>query len=103
MNCEELMSTSRAEPPDFDFVEEVPEDFFCPVTLEVLREPFQTACCGNHLSQEAANQLQQDQEPCPICKEILHVVPDKYFKCKVKELMVRCPKNNAQDVDGSEN
>ena len=89
------MSTSSEEAPDYDFVDEVPEDFFCPVTLEVLREPFQTACCGNHLSQEAANQLQQDQEPCPICKEPLHVVPDKYFQRKVKELKVRCPENNA--------
>ena len=77
---------------DYDFVEKPSEDFFCPVTFEVLREPFLTVCCGNHLSQEAADQLQRDQKPCPLCKEPFQAVPDKYFQRKVWDLKVRCPK-----------
>ena len=83
------------ELPDYDFIEKPPEDFFCPVTLEVLREPFLTVCCGNHLSEEAANQLQRDEKPCPLCKRPLQAVPDKYFKRKVGELNIRCPKKSA--------
>ena len=80
---------------DYDFVEKPSEDFFCPVTLEVLQEPFLTVCCGNHLSQEAANQLQRDQKPCPLCKQPLQAVPDKYFQRKVWDLKVRCPEKGA--------
>ena len=89
------MSSASRELTDYDFVEKPSEEFFCPVTLEVLQEPFLTVCCGNHLSKEAASQLQWDQKPCPLCKEPLQVVPDKFFRRKVKELQVRCPKNNA--------
>ena len=81
-DSEEELSTCSEELPnyDYDFVEKPSEDFFCPVTLEVLRDPFLTVCCGNHLSQEAAYQLQQDQKPCPLCKQPLQAVPDKYFQ-----------------------
>ena len=80
---------------EHNFVEKPSEEFFCPVTLDVLIEPFLTLCCGNHLSKEAANQLQREQKPCPLCKEQLQAVPDKFFSRKVKELKVRCPKNKA--------
>ena len=86
------MSLAFEELPDYHFVEKPSEDFLCPVTLEVLREPFLTVCCGNHLSQEAANQLQRNQKPCPLCKQPLQAVPDKFFERKVKELKVHCPK-----------
>ena len=80
---------------EHNFVEKPSEEFFCPVTLDVLKEPFLTLCCGNHLSKEVANQLQREQKPCPLCKEQLQAVPDKFFRRKVKELKVRCPKNKA--------
>ena len=75
---------------EYDFVEKPSEDFYCPVTFDLLREPFLTACCGNHLSQEAVTRLQG--QPCPVCKERnLNTIPDKYFKRKVNEFKVRCP------------
>ena len=77
-------------PAEYDFVEKPSEDFYCPITLELNREPFLTACCGNHLSQEAVTRLQG--QPCPVCKERnLSTVPDKYFKRKVNEFKIRCP------------
>ena len=39
---------------EYDFVEEPSQDYICPVTLELLRDPQQTTCCGHHLSLEAA-------------------------------------------------
>ena len=95
MCSEELPDYDYDYDYDYDFVEKPSEDFFCPITLEVLREPFLTVCCGHHLSQEATNQLQENQKPCPLCKQSLQTVPDKYFERKVKELKVRCPKRNA--------
>ena len=77
---------------EFDFVEEPSQDFFCPVTLELLTDPHQTTCCGNHLSQKAANTLQRDGKPCPMCKDPqLATIPDKFHKRRVSEIKVRCP------------
>ena len=84
------MASLPATEHEYDFVEKPSEDFYCPVTLDLLREPFLTACCGNHLSQDAVTRLQG--QPCPVCKESsLSTVPDKYFKRKVNEFKVRCP------------
>ena len=79
---------------ELDFVETPSRDFFCPVTQELLRrEPHQTLCCGNHISPEAVASLQKRGKPCPICKEAsLKTVPDKFFKRKVNEMKVRCPR-----------
>ena len=75
-----------------DFVEELSQDYQCPVTLEVLRDPQQTTCCGHHLSLEAATTLQRLGKSCPICNEPnLATMPDKFHKRKVNELKVRCP------------
>ena len=75
---------------DYDFVEKPSEDFYCPVTMDLLRDPFLTPCCGNHLSPAAVVRLQG--RPCPVCKEAsLIAVPDKFFQRKVNELKVRCP------------
>ena len=84
------MASLQAPEVDYDFVEKPSEDFFCPVTFDLLREPCLTLCCGNHLSPEAVTRLQG--QPCPVCKEPnLNPVPDKFFKRKVNELKVRCP------------
>lgn len=84
------MATSKTD--EFDFVKKPSRDNFCPITWELLREPHQTLCCGNHLSQEVVATLQKDDKPCPLCKEAsLETVPDKFFKRRVLELKIRCP------------
>jgi len=81
---------------EYDFVEEPSQDYICPVTLELLRDPQQTTCCGHHLSLEAATRLQQGGKPCPMCNESnLTTMPDKFYKRKVNELKVRCPNNGS--------
>ena len=75
---------------EYDFVEQPPGECFCPVSFAVLLEPYQTRCCGNHLSQEAYQRLQG--QPCPVCREEnLTAVDDKFHKRKVLSLKVRCP------------
>ena len=78
---------------EYDFVEQPPPpDFFCPVTFDVLLEPYQTSCCGNHLSETAYLQLVQDAEPCPVCKKkTFKANKDIYHKRRVSSLKVRCP------------
>ena len=89
------MASPSSPAEDVDFVEEPSRDFFCPVTLDILREPQQTLCCGNHISPEAVATLQKSGKPCPLCKEAdLKTLPDKFFKRKVNELKVRCPRKS---------
>ena len=81
---------------DFDFVERPSQDFFCPVSLELLTEPQQTSCCGHHLSPATATRLQMEEKPCPICNgKQWSAVLDKYHRRRVHEVRVRCwHKNN---------
>ena len=79
--------------PEYNFVEQPDQDCFCPVSLELLTEPYLTTCCGHHISQQAVDRLIRERKPCPMCKEgdfTAHV--DKYFKRKtINTLRVHCP------------
>ena len=85
-----MVASSKGRCSEYDFVEQPPEEYFCPVSFAVLLEPYQTRCCGNHLSQEAYQRLQG--QPCPVCREEnLTAVDDKFHKRRVLSLKVRCP------------
>ena len=90
---DEVEHTSREDASqDYDFVEQPDQDFYCPVSLEILLEPLQTYCCGQHISQKAADRLIKEGKPCPLCKdENFTTHQDKYFNRKVKQLKVCCP------------
>ena len=76
---------------EYDFIEQPSQEYFCPVTFELLVYPDQTTCCGHHISREAVERIQKDKKPCPMCKEAnLTIVPDKFFRRKVHELKVQC-------------
>ncbi len=77
---------------EYDFAEKPSKEFYCPVTFDLLLDPHQTDCCGNHLSQEAVAEIKRNRGPCPLCKKpALETHPDKFFKRKVNELGVYCP------------
>ena len=86
------LSYSTATEADFDFVNRPAQDFFCPVTFELLLNPQQTQCCGHHISETAAKVLKQENKPCPICKAAeIDTVLDKYHQRRVRQVQVRCP------------
>ena len=77
---------------EYDFVEKPGNEYFCPFTCELLKDPRQTNyCCGNHLSRTTAESLEVCSYPCPFCrKKPLKTTEDLFFKRKVMELKVRC-------------
>ena len=77
---------------EYDFVERPSEEFFCPVTFQLLLDPVQTnSCCSNHLSRAAAQKLEAEGKPCPICKAApLKTTDDRFFRKKVRQLKVQC-------------
>ena len=90
---------------DFDFVKRPSQDFFCPVSLELLLEPQQTSCCGHHLSLEVSTRLHREGKACPMCNaEQWSAVLDKYHRRRVHEVRVRCwHKDNGCDWAGEVN
>ena len=87
-----MMLGSEEAQSEYDFVEPPSCDFLCPVNFSVLLEPYQTNCCGNHLSEDAYLRLQKDRRPCPMCSEKkFEATKDKYHRRRVKSLAVRCP------------
>ena len=80
-----------------EFVEKPSEEYLCPVTFELLKDPRQTnSCCGKHLSGAAAKQLEARGQPCPLCKSApLKTTKDLFFKRKVMELKVYCSYKSA--------
>ena len=76
---------------EHDFVEKPSEEYFCPVTFELLTDPVETSCCGNNISRSTAERLQAEGKPCPLCQEVpLESTIAKYFKRKVMQLKVYC-------------
>ena len=84
-------SLSAVEREHYIFVQEPSQDIFCPVTLDVMHDPCQTRCCGNHLSLSAACRLKRMKKRCPLCKKIpLRFVEDKYFQRVVLGTKIHC-------------
>ena len=79
---------------DYDYVEKPPEESFCPVTSDLLREAYLTACCRNHLSSTAVTALHG--QPCPFCREpcLKNPVRNNLFESKVRKLKVYCQNKN---------
>ena len=86
-------SNIQGAEPEFDFVEEPDQDCLCPVSLELLLDPCQTSCCGQHISKQAADRLIRERKSCPMCKEDgFTAQQDKFFKRKfINTLKVHCP------------
>ena len=84
-----LRSPKPASEEELLFVEAQSEDFYCPVTLDILREPHLTSCCGKHLSQEAATRIQAGGGACPLCKAPRwSTMLDKHFQREAKSVFV---------------
>ena len=74
---------------EYDFVTEPEEDFFCPVTYDLLLQPQKSDCCGAIFSSRAVAVIQGNQ--CPLCnKENFTAQPDKCTRYRVYLLQVFC-------------
>ena len=73
------------------FVEQPSDDLFCPVTHRLMFQPHLTACCGKHLSHDAAIWIQRERGRCPLCRKLqLMTVLDERFRHQINKLHVFC-------------
>ena len=55
---------------DYEFVDEVPEDFACPICTLVQKEAQQVICCGKVYCKSCLEQLKKKRDKflCPNCR-----------------------------------
>lgn len=75
---------------DCVFVTEPPSKFFCPICVMILRDPYQTQCCGGHYCQCCVQQLVQRSTPCVNCGGVVRAFRDVSVTQKINALQVKC-------------
>ena len=88
----------------YQFVNPPPDDVICPLCLDIVEEPHQLTCCGQHICKKCGDKLkQQDSTPtqCPMCRYNEYgTVHDKYFERNVlKKLLIWCTEGCGQEVE----
>ena len=81
---------------DCDFVEKPPKavQSECPVCLLVLREPWQTICCGKSYCRVCIEQLKADKNVCPCCKKDIKDYPNIGLQQSLYDFKVYCVNKN---------
>ena len=76
---------------EYQFVNDLPEEYQCSICLSVLNDPHLTTCCGHHFCKECICKVAQANQACPMCKtEGFVAVIDKNVFRKIRALPVRC-------------
>ena len=75
---------------DCNFVSEPPPELLCPICVMVLRDPYQSLCCGGHYCQCCVQQLVEKNMPCTLCGGKVEIFRDVNVTLKVNSLQVKC-------------
>ena len=59
---------------DCAFVDEPPPELRCPLCRLILRDPFQSMCCGNLYCHCCIQELVKRNMPCALCRRKLNLV-----------------------------
>ena len=75
-----------------EFVDQVPEDYFCKLCKHVAREPTIASCCTEVLCKACIDAIIQDKKPCPSCEDVEteSLGPHKKYTSKILALEARC-------------
>ena len=82
---------SKLAKDQLKFVDPLGDEFDCPICLEILQEPYLTACCGNHFCEACVERVKKGANTCPLCQETpLSGMINKSLRRKLNELKVYC-------------
>ena len=74
-----------------EFVNQVPEDYFCKQCSHVAREPTITSCCGECFCKACVEVLIQEKESCPSCmQKRFNSLLQRKYQMKIIALKVHC-------------
>ena len=87
----------------FRFVSPPPDDVICPLCLDIVEEPYQFTCCGQHICKKCGDKLKQQATTphCPMCRHDEYMMsPDKYFERNIlNKLLIWCTEGCGQEVE----
>ena len=77
---------------DVEFVNPPTYDYKCPICFELLKDAYQTTCCGNHICSNCTEQLKcTPNVKCPRCRhDNFEANVDKFFSRQLLNLEVYC-------------
>ena len=76
---------------EYEFVDQIPEDYFCKQCKHVAREPNLTTCCGEIICKACIDDIIQDKKPCPSCEDSnITSFPHVKYQHKILALEVCC-------------
>ena len=90
---EEHMALSKISFCEYDFVQAAisKEDYECPVCFEILKNPFLTACCGNHFCEACIEATKVSTNSCPFCEsKPINGIVDRKLQRRINEMEVYC-------------
>lgn len=73
-----------------NFVTDVPADLLCPICSEILRDPFQTQCCGKLYCHDCLQTLINEGKPCSWCQSHVTAYRDVNAANRVNAIVVKC-------------
>ena len=77
---------------DVEFVNPPTYDYKCPICFELLKDAYQTTCCGNHICSNCTERLKcTPNVKCPQCRyDNFEAIKDKFFSRQLLNLEVHC-------------
>ena len=85
------MALSKFSSSEVECIEQKSKDFDCPICLQLIWNPFLTACCGNHFCEACVILAKEQSNQCPFCsEEPIGGITDKKFQRQINELQVYC-------------
>lgn len=74
-----------------DFVDDIPEDFYCLLCHHVARDPHIASCCGEHFCHTCIAPFLEEKQPCPTCSaEKFTTLLNVKYQRKFLQLNVYC-------------
>ena len=92
----ENVPVSKISFRESDFVQsDISKDYECPICFNMLKNPFLTACCGNHFCEVCIEAIKTTTNKCPVCKvKPIKGIVDKKLQRRMNELEVCCSQKN---------
>ena len=76
---------------EYEFVDQVPEYYFCKLCKHVAREAGISSCCGEVMCKDCVDDIIQDKKPCPSCEDSnITSYPQVKYQRKILALEVHC-------------
>ena len=77
---------------NYEFVNNPPSIFICPISKQIMLNPQKTQCCKKHIAMETIQDYQKNQRPCPFCSSVpIETKDDPTLQERTRAIKIFCP------------